>query len=41
MASLFKIPVLVELYNQAKGGKISLDERVEWHDAPLYLGAES
>jgi beta-lactamase class A len=39
MASVFKIPVLVELYNQAKEGKISLDERVEWRDAPLYFGS--
>jgi len=39
MASVFKIPVLVELYNQVKEGKISLDERVEWRDAQLYFGS--
>ncbi len=39
MASVFKIPVLVELYNQVHEGRISLDERVEWRDPSLYFGS--
>ena len=39
MASVFKVPVLVELYNQAHEGRISLDERVEWRDPSLYFGS--
>jgi beta-lactamase class A len=39
MASVFKVPVLVELFHQVKEGKISLDERLEWHDAQLYFGS--
>src|SRR5215472_12269899 len=39
MASVFKVPVLVELYHQAQEGKISLDERVEWRDPSLYFGS--
>ncbi len=39
MASVFKVPVLVELFNQVKEGKLSLEERVEWKDAPLYFGS--
>ncbi|HEV8384379.1 MAG TPA: serine hydrolase [Candidatus Acidoferrales bacterium] len=39
MASVFKVPVLVELFKQVKDGKISLEERVEWKDAPLYFGS--
>jgi beta-lactamase class A len=39
MASVFKVPVLVELYHQAQAGKISLDERVEWRDPSLYFGS--
>jgi beta-lactamase class A len=39
MASVFKVPVLVELYHQAHEGKISLDERVEWRDPNLYFGS--
>jgi len=39
MASVFKIPVLIELYRQVKEGKISLEERVEWRDAQSYFGS--
>ena len=39
MASVFKIPVLVELYEQAREGKISLDERVEWRESQHYFGS--
>ncbi len=39
MASVFKVPVLVELFYQVKEGKLSLEERVEWKDAPLYFGS--
>lgn len=39
MASVFKIPVLVELYRQVKEGKISLEDRVEWRDVQSYFGS--
>ncbi len=39
MASVFKIPVLVELYQQARAGKISLDARVEWKEPEKYFGS--
>jgi beta-lactamase class A len=39
MASVFKIPVLVELFQQVKDGKVSLDERVEWRNPELYFGS--
>ncbi len=39
MASVFKIPILVELFHQVAGGKISLDERVEWKDPERYFGS--
>jgi beta-lactamase class A len=39
MASVFKLPVLIELYRQVQEGKLSLDDRVEWHDAQLYFGS--
>lgn len=39
MASVFKVPVLVELFHQVQAGKISLDERVEWKDAAQYFGS--
>ena len=39
MASVFKIPVLVELFYQVSEGKISLDERVEWTNPERYFGS--
>ena len=39
MASVFKVPVLVELFQQVKDGKVSLDERVEWRNPELYFGS--
>lgn len=39
MASVFKIPVLVELYTQVQAGKISLDERVTWTSPERYFGS--
>ena len=39
MASVFKIPILVELFHQAAEGKISLDERVEWTSPERYFGS--
>ena len=39
MASVFKIPVLVELFYQVNEGKISLDERVEWTNPDRYFGS--
>ena len=39
MASVFKVPVLVELFQQVKDGKVKLDERVAWKDARRYFGS--
>lgn len=39
MASVFKVPILVELFHQASEGKIALDERVEWKDPGRYFGS--
>ncbi len=39
MASVFKIPVLVELFTQVKQGKIRLEDRVEWRDPQRYFGS--
>lgn len=39
MASVFKIPVLVELFTQVQAGKVSLDERVEWTNPEHYFGS--
>jgi beta-lactamase class A len=39
LASVFKVPVLIELYHQVQQGKVSLDERVEWRDPSLYFGS--
>jgi beta-lactamase class A len=39
MASVFKIPVLVELYQQVKEGRLSLEDRVEWGQAQSYFGS--
>ena len=39
LASVFKIPVLVELFNQAQEGKVSLTERIEWKDPERYFGS--
>src|SRR3954465_8497724 len=32
MASVFKVPVLIELFNQAKAGRLSLDKRGDWRE---------
>ena len=39
MASVFKVPILVELFHQVSRGKIALDERVEWKDPGRYFGS--
>lgn len=39
MASVFKIPILIELFHQVAEGKLSLDERVEWKDPERYFGS--
>lgn len=39
MASVFKIPVLVELFTQVQAGTVSLDERVEWTTPERYFGS--
>jgi len=39
MASVFKVPILVELFHQVSQGKIALDERVEWKDPGRYFGS--
>ena len=39
MASVFKIPILIELFHQVAEGKVSLDERVEWKDRERYFGS--
>jgi len=39
MASVFKVPILVELYHQVLQGKIALDERVAWKDPERYFGS--
>lgn len=39
MASVFKVPVLLELLHQVREGKISLEERVEWTDPQRYFGS--
>jgi beta-lactamase class A len=39
MASVFKVPVLVELFAQARAGKVSLDQRVEWTAPDRYFGS--
>jgi beta-lactamase class A len=39
MASVFKIPVLVELFAQVKQGKVALEERIEWKDAQRHFGS--
>ncbi|HLA11916.1 MAG TPA: serine hydrolase [Pyrinomonadaceae bacterium] len=39
MASVFKIPVLVELFYQVSEGRISLDERIEWATPERYFGS--
>lgn len=39
MASVFKVPVLIELYRQAAAGQISLSDRVEWRNPQHYFGS--
>jgi beta-lactamase class A len=39
MASVYKIPILVELFRQADAGRFSLDERVTLTDAERTLGS--
>src|SRR5258705_2335165 len=39
MASVFKVPILVELYHQVSTGKISLDERVKLEHPEIYFGS--
>jgi beta-lactamase class A len=39
MASVFKVPVLIELFNQARAGRVSLDTRVEWADPQRFFGS--
>jgi beta-lactamase class A len=39
MASVFKIPILIELFHQVSEGKVSLMERVEWTDPEHYFGS--
>jgi len=39
MASTFKLPILVELFNQVDAGRIRLDERVELGPEHLHLGS--
>ena len=39
MASVFKVPILVELFHQVSQGKIALEERVEWKDPGRYFGS--
>ena len=39
MASVFKVPILVELFHQVFDGKIALDERVEWKEPGRYFGS--
>jgi beta-lactamase class A len=39
MASTFKVPILVELFNQVDAGRIRLEERVELAPEHLHLGS--
>jgi len=39
MASVFKVPILVELFHQVSDGKISLDERVKLEHPEIYFGS--
>jgi beta-lactamase class A len=39
MASVFKVPILVELFHQVSQGKIALGERVEWTNPGIYFGS--
>lgn len=39
MASVFKVPVLLELLHQVREGKLSLEERVEWTAPERYFGS--
>lgn len=39
MASVFKIPILVEVFRQAEAGKFSLDDRIEVTEADRTLGS--
>src|SRR3954471_21034139 len=39
MASVFKIPILVELYAQVSAGKISLEDRVTLESPERYFGS--
>jgi beta-lactamase class A len=38
-ASVFKVGVLMELFNQAREGKVRLDERVTWQNPEHYFGS--
>ncbi len=39
MASVFKVPILVELFRQVSDGKVSLDDRVELKSPEIYFGS--
>ena len=39
MASVFKVPILIELFDQARSGRVSLDQRVEWRQPERYFGS--
>ncbi len=39
MASTFKVPILVELFNQVDQGKLSLDEMVSLENSDIHLGS--
>jgi beta-lactamase class A len=39
MASVFKIPILVELFAQVKSGKVRLEDRVEWKEPQRFFGS--
>jgi beta-lactamase class A len=39
MASVFKVPILVELFHQVSQGKIALTERVQWTNPGIYFGS--
>ena len=39
MASTFKVPILVELFNQVDQGKLSLDEMITIEASNLHLGS--
>lgn len=38
-ASVFKLPVLVEVFRQAEAGALDLDERITWRDEDVVMGS--